>query len=90
METLCKWVADSACESGWRKQMATQDQVPSHWCDCNNVHIFLYIDQGPGEFVKFSNELTLIILSKKESQPKVTQKSVEVKKHDQKSRKVRI
>ena len=63
--------------------------------------MFFRLTNSPATFQAMTNEilrdlwekyqpLGVVILSKKESQPKVTQKSTKVKKHDQKSRKVRI
>jgi hypothetical protein len=47
-DTLCKRVADGARKTGWVGTV-DQDEVPSGWCDTEDVHIYIYIDQGPGE-----------------------------------------
>ncbi len=47
-DTLRKWVVDSAREKGWAGTKE-EDDVPSGWCDSVNVHVYLYVDLGPGE-----------------------------------------
>jgi hypothetical protein len=47
-DTLRKRVEDSARDYGWVGTSA-KDQVPSRWHDREKVHVYLYIDRGPGE-----------------------------------------
>jgi hypothetical protein len=44
-DTIYKRVADSACLEGWIGR-GDQDNVPSCWNDPDNVHVYLYVDQG--------------------------------------------
>lgn len=41
-------MSESASVYGCKDQ-GHKDEVPPGWCDANNVHIFLYVNQGPGE-----------------------------------------
>ncbi|KAI9456403.1 hypothetical protein BJY52DRAFT_564652 [Lactarius psammicola] len=45
-DTLRKRMVGSARTTGWAGA-GIKDEVPSGWCDPKNVHVYLYIDQGP-------------------------------------------
>ena len=51
MDTLHKRVMDSARGSAW-VHTVIEGNVPSYWFDSEEVHIFLYVDQGVGECLR--------------------------------------
>jgi hypothetical protein len=56
--TLHERVVDSARDKGWAVAH-NEDEVPSVWCDSENVHIYVHANL-PGKYHSTTVEITLI------------------------------